>query len=54
MVKPRKVDDAWVARIAKVAVCDPRTVLRHLAGLEVRGKVAERIKAAIDKENEKP
>jgi hypothetical protein len=52
-MKPKTYDDAAIARIAQAAICDPRTVLRHLAGLPVRGKVAERIKAVVEKENRK-
>jgi hypothetical protein len=49
MKKPT-YDDAAIGRIALAAICDPRTVIRYLAGLPVRGKVSERIKAAVEKE----
>lgn len=44
-------DDAFVERIAKLAIADKKTVIRVLAGLPVRGRVEERIQAAIKKED---
>lgn len=49
--KPETRDDAFVDRIAKAAIADKKTVIRVLAGLPVRGKVGERIQAAIEKED---
>jgi hypothetical protein len=45
----KKLDDEAIAALAKEAICDPRTVIRHLAGLPVRGKVKERIEVALQK-----
>lgn len=42
------LDDAAVARLAERAAADPRSVLRRLAGLRVRGRVGARIDAAIE------
>jgi hypothetical protein len=52
-MKKATYDDAAIERIAKEAVSDPRTVLRYLAGLPVRGKVSERIKIAIEKDKKR-
>lgn len=53
MTKTKVRDDAFVDRIAKAAIADKKTVIRLLAGLPVRGKVGERIQAAIEKEEGK-
>ena len=53
MAKIKVRDDAFVDRVAKAAIADEKTVIRVLAGLPVRGKVGERIQAAIDKEDGK-
>jgi hypothetical protein len=47
-MKKAMYTDEDIARMANAAVSDPRTVLRYLAGLPVRGKVAERIQAVVD------
>jgi hypothetical protein len=44
-------DDAFVERIAKLAVADKRSVVRVLAGLPVRGRAGERIRAILEKED---
>lgn len=43
----RELDDRLVSRIAKRACADRRSVIRRIAGLPVRGRVAERIDRAI-------
>jgi DNA-binding LacI/PurR family transcriptional regulator len=47
MVRKQAVNDAYVKSIAKAASCDPRSVIRHLAGLPVRALTRQRIEAAI-------
>jgi hypothetical protein len=42
-----KMSDAEVLHIAADAVCDPRTVRRHIAGEAIRATVAQRIDDAI-------
>lgn len=52
MVRPMQKslpENELVARIARDADADPRSVVRRLAGLPVRGRVARRIDAAIAK-----
>jgi hypothetical protein len=41
------IDDAAIARIADRASVDPRTVIRRLAGLPVRGRAGARVDAAL-------
>lgn len=41
------LDDATIARIADRASADPRSVIRRLAGLPVKGRAGARIDAAI-------
>lgn len=41
------VTDEFVERVAKLALANPRTVVRRLAGLPVRGAVGKRIDAVI-------
>jgi hypothetical protein len=46
---PTKVDDKLVEEIANEADTDKRSVIRRLAGLEVRGRAGRRIDAALAK-----
>jgi hypothetical protein len=48
MKKPA-YDDAAIARIADAASCDPRSVVRYLAGLPLRPKTQARIVEAVKK-----
>jgi hypothetical protein len=43
------IDDTVVAALAEEADADPRSVVRRLAGLKVRGRAGRRIDAAIAK-----
>jgi hypothetical protein len=47
MQHPAPIDDVTVARIADRASADPRSVVRRLAGLPVRGRAGARIDAAL-------
>lgn len=47
MAHDAPLDDATIARIADRASCDPRSVVRRLAGLPVKGRAGARIDAAI-------
>jgi hypothetical protein len=42
-----QIDDAIVQEIAREASADPRSVVRRLAGLPVRGLAGERIDRAL-------
>ena len=41
--------DEFVERVAREAIANPRTVVRRMAGLPVRGAVAQRIDAVLAK-----
>lgn len=43
------VDDDVINRIAEVASCDGRSVIRKLAGLPVRGPASKRIDAVLER-----
>ena len=45
--RPVPITDASVAAVAAAADCDPRTVIRRLAGLPVRGRVERRIEREL-------
>ncbi len=49
MHRPTPIDDTVVAALAEEADADPRSVVRRLAGLKVRGRAGRRIDAAIAK-----
>jgi hypothetical protein len=42
------LDDAFVQEVARKADADPRSVVRRLAGLQVRGRSGKRIDAAVE------
>ena len=48
------IDDDLVAEIARAAEADTRTVIRRLANLYVRGKVAARVDREIAKRLRRP
>lgn len=45
----RSIDDATVRKIADLAEVDPRSVLRRLVGLPVRGRTGVRVDRCIAK-----
>lgn len=50
---PTPITMAEITVIAEAADCDPKTVLRRLAGVAVRPRLARRIDAALARHREK-
>lgn len=47
MTRKRTIDAASARRLAVKAVCDPRTIMRVLQGMSVRGDAGNRARAVL-------